>query len=208
MIKRIIFDLDNTLIMWKPEYVKALVNTIKKYNINESEFDINDLIDNYEEYFDKYDKEVLLNYINKNIDSEIDMNFIDDFLYNIGFMSEENKNVIDTLEYLGKKYELVVLTNWFRNPQINRLKNAKIYKYFKEVYGGEDIIKPNKQAFYNACGNYKHEECLMIGDNYNIDILGAYNAGLNVIYYNPEFKENNKLKFDEISDFRELKNIL
>ena len=103
---------------------------------------------------------------------------------------------------------MVVLTNWFRNPQINRLKTAKIDRYFSEIYGGEDFIKPSKQAFVRAAGNTKLEECIMIGDNYNIDIMGAYNAGLNVIYFNPKLKDNNKLKFDEISDFRELMNIL
>ena len=35
MIKKLIFDLDNTLIMWKPEYVNALRKTLQKYNINE-----------------------------------------------------------------------------------------------------------------------------------------------------------------------------
>lgn len=208
MIKKIIFDLDNTLIMWKSEYVNALNQTIKKYCINESGDYINSLIDSYEEHFDRYDRKILMDYINENILEKIDMKFIDDFLYNIGFMSEENKNVIDILEYLSKKYELVVLTNWFKEPQINRLKTAKIYKYFKDVFGGEEVIKPNKQAFINACGDTDAKDCLMIGDNYNIDIVGAYNAGLNVIYFNHGFKENNKLKFDEISDFRELMNIL
>ena len=107
MIKKLIFDLDNTLIMWKDEYVNALKQTLKDHNINEDGDYVNSLIDNYEEHFDKYNKETLLNYINKNIKSKIDMNFIEDFLYNIGFMSEPNEEVIDTLEYLSKKYELV-----------------------------------------------------------------------------------------------------
>ena len=208
MLKRIIFDLDNTLIMWKPEYLGALKKAIKKYDVLESSDYINSLIDDYEEDYNKYNKEILLKYINQNINSQIDMNFIDDFLYNIGFMSEPNKNVIDTLDYLSKKYELVVLTNWFRDPQINRLKNAKIYNYFKEVYGGEEVIKPNKGAFIRACGDYNPDECLMIGDNYDVDIIGAFNAGLNVIYFNSDFKENNNLKFDEICDFKELRDIL
>ena len=208
MIKKLIFDLDNTLIMWKDEYIDALRDTLKKYNNNENPNHINDLIDSYEDYYDRYDKEKMLEHINNNIKEKLNMDFMNDFLYNIGYMSEENKNVIHTLRYLSKKYELVVLTNWFRKPQINRLKAAKIDRYFSEIYGGEDFIKPNKEAFVKAAGNTKFEECIMIGDNYNIDIMGAYNAGLNVIYFNPKLKDNNKLKFDEISDFRELMDIL
>ncbi len=207
MIKKLIFDLDNTLIMWKDEYVNALKQTLKDHNINEDGDYVNSLIDNYEEHFDKYNKETLLNYINKNIKSKIDMNFIEDFLYNIGFMSEPNEEVIDTLEYLSKKYELVVLTNWFKEPQTNRLKTAKIDKYFKKVFGGEEIIKPNKQAFINATENTPLDECIMIGDSYNIDILGAHNAGIKPIFMNPKNKEN-KDNFQEIKTISELKNIL
>lgn len=207
MIKKLIFDLDNTLIMWKDEYLEALKKTIKKYNINEDADYVNSLIDNYEDYYDKYDKEKMLEHINNNIKEKINMDFINDFLIEIGYMSEPNEEVIDTLEYLSKKYELVVLTNWFKIPQTNRLKTAMIDKYFKELFGGEDYIKPNKEAFLTAAGNTKLEECIMIGDSYNIDVMGAYNTGIKPIFMNPKHKEN-KNKFQEIEKISDLKNIL
>lgn len=206
MIKKLIFDLDNTLIMWKDEYVNALRDTLKKYNNNEDPNYVNDLIDSYEDYYDKYDKNNLLEHINNNIKDKVSMDFMNDFLEEIGFMSEPNEDVIDTLDYLSKKYELVVLTNWFTVPQTNRLKTAKIDKYFKEIYGGEDFIKPNKEAFIKAVGNFKLEECVMIGDNYNIDVMGAYNAGIRPIFMNPKHKENNN--FEEITKLSDLKDIL
>jgi len=207
MIKKLIFDLDNTLIMWKDEYLEALKKTIKKYNINEDADYVNSLIDNYEDYYDKYDKEKMLEHINNNIKEKINMDFINDFLIEIGYMSEPNEEVIDTLEYLSKKYELVVLTNWFKIPQTNRLKTAMIDKYFKEIFGGEDYIKPNKEAFLTSAGNTKLEECIMIGDSYNIDVMGAYNTGIKPIFMNPKHKEN-KNKFQEIEKISDLKNIL
>lgn len=207
MIKKLIFDLDNTLIMWKDEYLNALKETLKKYNINEEPNYVNDFIDNYEDYYDKYDKQNMLEYINNNIKEKINIDFMNDFLNEIGFMSEPNEEVIDTLEYLSKKYELVVLTNWFKEPQTNRLKNAKIDKYFKEIFGGEDYIKPQKEAFLTAAGNTPLDECIMIGDSYTIDIMGAYNAGIKPIFMNPKNKEN-KNNFTEIKTISELKNIL
>ena len=207
MIKKLIFDLDNTLIMWKDEYVNAIGKTIKKFNINCEANYISDLIDEYESYYDKYDKKCLMEYINNNIEDKVDINFVEDFIYNIGFMSEPNKEVIDTLEYLSKKYELVVLTNWFTDAQTNRLKTAKIDKYFKEIFGGDRILKPNKQAFLTAAGNTPLDECIMIGDSYTIDIMGAYNAGIKPIFMNPKNKEN-KNNFTEIKTISELKNIL
>ena len=207
MIKKIIFDLDNTLIIWKDEYLEALRKTLKKYNIKEDANYVNDIIDSYEDYYDKYDKEKMLEIINDRIKEKINIDILNDFLEEIGYMSEPNEEVIDTLEYLSKKYELVVLTNWFTIPQTNRLKTAKIDKYFKKIFGGENFTKPNKEAFLTAAGNTKPEECIMIGDSYTLDVMGAYNAGIKPIFMNPKHKEN-KNKFQEIEKLSELKNIL
>lgn len=207
MVKKLIFDLDNTLIMWKPEYVNALKNTLQKYNIDEDADYVSSIIDNYEDYYDKYDKEKMLEHINNNIKEKLSMDFMNDFLEAIGYMSEPNEDVIDTIEYLSEKYELVVLTNWFTDAQTNRLKTAKIDKYFKRVFGGDKILKPNKEAFLTAAGETQLKECIMIGDNYDIDIMGAYNAGIEPIFMNPKHKEN-KNNFKEITKLSDLKNIL
>lgn len=207
MIKRLIFDLDNTLIMWKDEYVEAIAKSISKFNIKCDPNYMSNLVDEYENYYDRYDKDLLIEFINKNIDDEVDMNFINDFLYNIGFCGDVDDSVIDTLEYLSSKYELVVLTNWFTEAQSNRLGSAGIDKYFSKVYGGDLILKPEKQAFINAAGNTQLEECIMIGDSYNLDVMGAYNAGIKPIFMNPKHKEN-KNNFDEIEKLSDLKDIL
>lgn len=207
MIKKLIFDLDDTLIMWKDEYVNAIGKSIEKYNIKSEANYMSDLIDEYESYYDKYDKKNLMKYINNNIEDKVDINFVEDFIYNIGFCADVDEDVIDILEYLSKKYELVVLTNWFTEAQTNRLKTAKIDKYFKEIIGGEKVIKPNKEAFLKAKGNTPLEECIMIGDSYTIDIMGAYNAGIKPIFMNPKHKEN-KDNFEEIEKLSDLKNIL
>ena len=70
--------------------------------------------------------------------------------------SEEDKSIIPTLEYLSKKYELVILSNWFSYSQIERLKKIGMDKYFKEMYFTDEVKnKPNKEAFIKACGPYK-----------------------------------------------------
>lgn len=207
MIKRLIFDLDNTLIMWKDEYVGALAKTIDKFNINCDAHYLSDLIDEYENYYDRYDKELLMEFINKNIESKVDIGFIDDFLYNIGFCGDVDDSVVETLEYLSSKYELVVLTNWFTTAQFNRLKSAGIDKYFKKVFGGDLVLKPNEEAFINSCEGLDVKSCLMIGDDYDRDMIGAQSAGLNTLYFNYK-KKDNVLNFDEFYNFSDLKNIL
>ena len=49
----------------------------------------------------------------------------------------------------------------------------------------------------------------MIGDNFDIDILGAYSAGMDAIWYNPKHKQpKQKIKVDEIDNLMKLKNYL
>ena len=108
-------------------------------------------------------------------------------------------STLKILEYLKNKYELVVLTDWFKEQQIERLKNSKIIEYFQEVYAAEKTKrKPFKEAFIQAIGENKPEECIMIGDDFQRDIEGALKAGLQAIYYNP----NDIDKIEKISYYK------
>lgn len=48
----------------------------------------------------------------------------------------------------------------------------------------EHIIKPNRKAYLNACGDKKPSECVMIGDDIYLDITRARQEGLNTIFVN------------------------
>ena len=52
----------------------------------------------------------------------------------------------------------------------------------------------HKASFINACGNNKPSECVMIGDNLEVDIIGAINAGLDAIHYDEKEKAEHKYK--------------
>lgn len=207
MTKRIIFDLDNTLILWKTEYKEAIEKTIKYYNLNISHIDIDNILEQYESIYDVYKKEYFIEIINEKFNLNLDVDFMNKWIYELGFMSEYNKELEDTLSYLSKKYELVILTNWFTESQIERLKNAKVYQYFDEIYGGEKFIKPSKESYLQAIGNHPVEECIMIGDVYNIDIIGALKLGMPVIQadLNNQIKEKKDYKvFKKITELKEM----
>jgi putative hydrolase of the HAD superfamily len=206
MIKRLIFDFDNTLVMWKEEYKNAIKNTISYYNLDIDYLKVDEVIETYENYYDKYNKENMIDLINKKFNLNLGIDFIDKWLEELGNMAEKDDNLIDLLEYLSKKYELVILTNWFKYSQILRLKKAGIYNFFKEIYGGDEFIKPNSISYKTAMGDKKIEECIMIGDNYKIDIEGALNLGMKAIMITKKEIEskNNLVVIDNINKLKEI----
>ena len=155
MIKRIIFDLDNTLIDWKDEYWHlGIIEACKKLNIpytKNIEEKIIKAIDDYENKQKYYDIEIMQSSINKELGKDYSTDFIKKILkyFEICVPKQIDANVLKTLEYLSNKYELVILTNWFENQQIQRLKNSGILKYFKKVYATERIkVKPKFTRYY------------------------------------------------------------
>lgn len=190
MIKKLIFDIDNTLIMWKEEYSKnTVIQTYKNLNLNYNNLLIdktNEAINNYEKKHSFFYKNILLNDINNFTNQNLCINFIDEYLKNciqIAIPKKLPNQEISTLKYLYSKYELIALTNWFSFSQIERLKKVDIYKYFQEVIGADKTkVKPNKESFLAAVKNNKPEECCMIGDNLETDIKGALNSGLSAVY--------------------------
>lgn len=87
MIKRIIFDLDNTLIMWKDEYEKAAdiaLNTINYPKTNDLYKKINEVESEYEEGKTKFDQKEVIDYLNEKLNLHLPYKFMDIWLENIG----------------------------------------------------------------------------------------------------------------------------
>lgn len=158
MIKRIIFDIDNTLIDF-PNYIEGYQSVLDKHHIDKKAIDLYNAIGVYEECgkYELYDKEELLKVINQELNTNLDINFLDDYfnMYN-KLITEVSDSVKDTLDYLSKKYELVTLSNWFTFSQKERLKLAGIDKYFSKIYGTDIVpMKPKKESFMSIIGNKK-----------------------------------------------------
>lgn len=122
------------------------------------------------------------------------------------------EGTVDVLEYLHSKYILHIITNGFEEVQHIKLHHSGLAKYFNVVVTSEQAgcKKPDQEIFDYAlrmAGTVTHD-ALMIGDDLEIDILGAKNAGIDQIYFNP-----NKITHDfeltaEISDLPALKKLL
>jgi putative hydrolase of the HAD superfamily len=95
----------------------------------------------------------------------------------------------EILQYLANKgYILHLLTNGFEKTQHSKLMYSGLKPFFKEIITSEssNSLKPSREIFefaFERCVAEKNE-CIMIGDSIEVDIIGAMNAGIDQVYVN------------------------
>ncbi|MBF9237088.1 noncanonical pyrimidine nucleotidase, YjjG family [Hymenobacter sp. BT683] len=118
----------------------------------------------------------------------------------------------EVLDYLKLNYRLHLITNGFNDIQGIKLASSNLTHYFEEVITSEHSghLKPDPRMFQHALERTgaTAAESLMIGDNLECDVLGAYNAGIDQVYFNPDKRRHFNQITHEISCLSELKDIL
>jgi putative hydrolase of the HAD superfamily len=118
----------------------------------------------------------------------------------------------EVLDKLHKTYSLYIITNGFNDIQIHKLTNSGVIDYFKKVITSEHArsSKPKQEIFQYAltAANAKKKESLMVGDDLEIDILGAKAFGMDQVYFNPAGLQHNESVTYEIQSLLELTKIL
>ncbi|WP_055435693.1 YjjG family noncanonical pyrimidine nucleotidase [Lacinutrix algicola] len=134
-----------------------------------------------------------------------------DYIDNLTTYNHVFDGTIEILDYLKSKYKLHIITNGFEAVQQVKLEKSKIAHYFDTVTSSETVgvKKPNPKVFNHALkmANISKERGIMIGDNYEADILGALNIGLDAICYNYH-KVDLENEIKEVNHLLELKKYL
>ena len=122
--------------------------------------------------------------------------------YNVLF-----EGTTEVLNYLAPKYELHIITNGFDEIQTKKMKNSGIYDYFDKIITSESVgvKKPNPRIFNHAIELAKTtaNDSIMIGDNFEADILGAQNVGMKTIH----FKDDHQTETEGIINISHLNEI-
>lgn len=224
-IKHIFFDLDHTL--WDFDKNSALTFD-KIFEIHNVQVNTIDFLSVYEpinlNYWKLYREEKIdkksLRY--KRLKDTFDMVNFDVSDATINQLSEDYINYLTTfnhlfegtieiLEHLQNAYHLHIITNGFEEAQQRKMINANISQYFKTVTNSEaaGVKKPNPIIFNHALdlAEAKPNESMMIGDNYEADILGAIDVGLDVILFNyHDYNAEDHIK--QVKHLRDLKKYL
>lgn len=116
---------------------------------------------------------------------------------------------IDVVQILEKKYSLHLITNGFAEVQSIKLQESGLKKFFTTIITSEEagVKKPDPQIFKLALekAGALAGQSLMIGDDLEVDILGAKSAGIDQVYFNPAgSKSSNGVATLEIKDLYQL----
>lgn len=118
----------------------------------------------------------------------------------------------ETLAYLRGKYTLHLITNGFEDMQHRKLASSNLTQYFDQIITSEHSghLKPDPRMFAHAlqAAGARAPESLMIGDNLECDVLGAHNAGIDQVYFNPAKRRHFVQTTYEINSLDELRAFL
>lgn len=118
----------------------------------------------------------------------------------------------EILEYLKPNYQLHIISNGFDDVQHSKMKASRIHGYFDVIVTSDSSghRKPQRGIFDFAMdrAGASLDDSIMIGDNINTDIIGAQNASMDHIYYNPNKIPHSLDVTYEIESLKELRKIL
>ena len=131
---------------------------------------------------------------------ELNISGIDAGLMNTHYLDvmPEQKILIDgaieLLQYLKKRqYEIAIITNGFKEVQHKKIETSGIKPFITNVYISEElkITKPDRKIFEHAIksSNARKTQSLMIGDDWEVDILGAVGFGIDAVYLKMDLNE-------------------
>ena len=191
LVKWIFFDVGTTIVNEEKAYNHRVYDMIKGTNITFEEFN-NKRIELARQGQDGNNAAIKFFNINKTAwHSE------DEILY---------EDTVDVLEYLTNKgYKLGVIANQ-KTGLKNRLEEFGILKYFDIVIASEEVgvSKPDKKIFNLALSKVKciPQECIMIGDRLDNDILPAIQISMKTIWVKQGLaKYQNNISIEENIDY-------
>jgi len=143
---------------------------------------------------------------------QLAVNLSEEYLYHSPRNVHLFPNAQQILELLQTNYQLHMITNGFEEVQQIKLETSGLGKYFQRVITSEEagVKKPDCKIFAYALektGAHPNES-LMIGDDLEVDILGAKTCGMDQVFFNPEKVTHDQIVTFEITDLLELKEIL
>lgn len=202
--KHLFFDLDNTLFDFDACAKEALNECYEKYHLSNWFSDFDGFMTIYSRHNDRLWGEYKHGGVKKDDvkygrfrltlsegqvpDDTIADRMAEDFLL---FCSSKNiliKDALEVIAILSKRYSLHIISNGFIEVQYAKMRLTGLEPYFDKITLSEQVKaqKPSPKIFHHALSgaNARKTESLMIGDNWDADVMGAKSFGFDQAYYN------------------------
>jgi putative hydrolase of the HAD superfamily len=203
--KLVLLDLDNTLWDFDANAQEALAELFHRHQLHlRTQFSVHEFISTYQEinqqYWKKYEegsiaKEQLRTqrftdtFIRAGIpQTEHPESFWDEYLSICPMMTRLIPGAIQFLASLHADFNLGLITNGFDKTQNLKITHSGIAPHIDFMITSETfkMAKPHKEIFLQGLvlGNSDAADTVYLGDTWESDILGAVNAGINVLWFN------------------------
>lgn len=231
MIKAVFFDLDNTLTDTEGNSHDAMRQMFEDLHLNRR-FDSFDL---FWQTYRQCNDEIWRRYRLKEISREelnnlrfawpmellgvkddlLEQKINEVFFFHFLKLRKTMPHAYEVLDYLKNKYRLAVVSNGTKSSQHQKMANFGFQPYFETMVLSDDVgfPKPDKRIFEKTLEimQVSAAEAIMIGDDFDADIVGAQRAGIRQIWFNPfhvELADGKDAPDYTIADLNELVNIL
>lgn len=213
MIKAILFDYDGTL-------SNRLLSAYRKYqDVAKKIFP--HLVDNPLELegivqrmmtWDEYgtiSKKHVFEQLNKKYDLNLDIDYwVNEWYETFHLFNVLQDDCLEVLSELHKKYKIGCITNGPVKSQLIKLEYTKVIDYFDVCLISQEvgIDKPDKRIFELAANKLglSCDEIAFVGDNFYADIVGAYRAGMEPIWFFTDNKRISDIPVKRIYEFKDL----
>ena len=210
MIQAVFFDMDDTLYdtsgfasIARRDAVKSMVHNGLQCSEEEVYEHLMEIVrekgSNYSKHFN-----ILTNDINGSEDPLIIVNGIITY-HNTKFaMLKLQPDSFAILLYLKSKgYKVGLITNGKEFKQWEKLIRLGLYPFFDEIVTSESVgvEKPDAKIYQIAMDrlNVTKGTSIMVGNNFDVDIMGAYNAGMQSMIINSKLTDEQNKKLEQLN---------
>ena len=227
MIKVILWDVDGTLLAFKPAEKAAIKKCFEVFGLGEC---TDEMLGRYsvinKGYWEKLERkeitkqEVLVNrfadfFQSENINTDCAVRFNEEYQKLLGETICFCDNAYELMKSLKGRVKQYAVTNGTKAAQDRKLSKSGLIDIFDEVFISEvvGIEKPDAGFFehvWEKIGHYEKSEVMIVGDSLTSDMQGGNNAGIVCCWYNPNNEKNTaNLRIDyEIGDLQKIRDIV
>ena len=224
-LNHIFFDLDRTLWDFETNSKAALVQIFDELKLSNHIPTFDSFYDEYRvvnaDFWDKYSKgtiskaelrsgrfaQTLKKFSIKNdqLSHKLGERYVEVSPYQTNLFPETKETLI---ELKNNNHQLHIITNGFKEVQFIKLENSGILNYFDDILCSEEVgvNKPDPLVFKKALERTRAKsiESMMIGDDFNADVLGAEKCGIRGVLFDPHNHHEERSGVERIQSLKEI----